>query len=301
MKNDGFIKTFSLQNVKFCEKPELDVVLFIHDETSIYTDVHTHDFFELTFVESGELVHVINKKEFVLNSGDACLLHPRVAHKLSPVKNGLSIFSFGINSKFLKQLATCYNLDFSETFLKEPIINFRLSQREITNLLQTISLIGKKDIIFNTNLLGKDAYNSIIKIIITEFIFKIFKLETSSITPKHHPFVTKFLNEINTPSNFQYDLTEICSKLKYSHGHINHLFRKENLDSPSKIFLRNKLAHAAMLLQNSDMKITSIMEICGFFSSGYFNTSFKKEFGFSPRNYRNSSRKNMLNIYDNEN
>ena len=39
----------------------------------------------------------------------------------------------------------------------------------------------------------------------------------------------------------------------------------------------------------------------GWQSHSGFTRAFKKEFGFSPRNYRNSSRKNMLNIYDNEN
>ena len=74
--------------------------------------------------------------------------------------------------------------------------------------------------------------------------------------------------------------------MSYSHEHIIRLFNKHGLESPNKLFLKNKLRYSTMLLKSSNMKIAEIAEKCGIFTMSYFNKSFKLEYNMSPTEYK---------------
>ncbi len=56
--------------------------------------------------------------------------------------------------------------------------------------------------------------------------------------------------------------------------------------TPAKILLEIKLNHARNLLQDKDIPITNIGNMCGFSGSAAFSKAFKKQFSISPAMFR---------------
>ncbi|MBE7084352.1 MAG: AraC family transcriptional regulator [Clostridiales bacterium] len=291
------ITTFSLDNHKN-NNTIPNIVLFIHNEDTFYPLLHTHDFYELIFIEDGECGHFANNKNYSLCKYDACILHPNIMHRhyLTNDKN-ICLYSFGISKDCLNSILENVNLTIDEV-LKNPITNFSLTQSEVNNLTSSLYSI-KTDSLDSDNYYTSPLFSSTLKIIISEIIFKIFRQERLQKTNTHNVYVNKILKELSNVNNFKLSIEEICEKFSFSHGYITHLFKKANLQAPNKIFLQNKLSHASMLLQNSNIKIWDIMETCGIFSSSYFNKVFKKEFGITPSEFRKNSAiyKQSKNVY----
>lgn len=54
-------------------------------------------------------------------------------------------------------------------------------------------------------------------------------------------------------------------------------------ESPTDFIKNIRLANAMELLKRNNRTVTEVSELCGFTNVGYFSTSFKKQFGKSPR------------------
>lgn len=68
---------------------------------------------------------------------------------------------------------------------------------------------------------------------------------------------------------------------------------KEILDKTPGEFIRSiRLEHAAKLLRTTQLTVNEIMFRCGFSNKSYFYREFLKQFGFSPKDYRNQEIKN---------
>lgn len=294
------IKTFSLKKVDFCDKPDVDVTMYIHNETLLFSETHTHDFYELNIVEEGSTGHIVNGEKYVLQKNEACLLSPGIIHTPFRSTDRFSIFSIGINVKFMEKIASTLDLKIGENIFLNPLINIQLTQTEINDIIHTLSYLGRTNIIMNPQNFGTPHFNAIIKIIVTKIVLKIFNLEQDAHVNIQNPYVNRVIQELNNSENFKSSIEDICAKLSFSHGYVTHLFKKAELDPPSKILLRNKLTHASMLLQNSTIKIIDIMESIGIYSSSYFNRVFKNEFGVSPSDFRKGSSiyKNAKNYYN---
>ena len=63
---------------------------------------------------------------------------------------------------------------------------------------------------------------------------------------------------------------------------------KETLDKTPGEFIRSiRLEHAAKLLRTTQLTVSEIMFRCGFSNKSYFYREFLKQYGYSPKDYRN--------------
>jgi AraC-like DNA-binding protein len=63
---------------------------------------------------------------------------------------------------------------------------------------------------------------------------------------------------------------------------------------PGRYLQRRRLQRAALLLQETRLPVTEIALMVGFRSLGTFGRLFTREFGVSPRMYRNASEPSMV-------
>lgn len=63
---------------------------------------------------------------------------------------------------------------------------------------------------------------------------------------------------------------------------------KEIIDKTPSEFVRGiRLKYAAKLLRTTKLTVSEIMFKCGFSNKSYFNREFLKQYGVSPKDYRN--------------
>ncbi len=72
----------------------------------------------------------------------------------------------------------------------------------------------------------------------------------------------------------------------YSPNYFQNLFRKLTGETPQKYLLHLRIGKATQLLADSEFSLSEIAQQCGFSSQSYFGAIFKKETGFTPKEFR---------------
>ena len=81
-------------------------------------------------------------------------------------------------------------------------------------------------------------------------------------------------------------LRVIASRAGVSTATLNRMFRKYLDSSPLEYIMGLRMKMAKELLLNTDFPVKDIADRCGFSSQLYFSTFFRKNAGFSPRDFR---------------
>ena len=81
-------------------KPHQLVRAYYHKENFDYMTMHTHNFYELNIVMSGNGKHFLNNSTFHITSGDIFIMPPNVSHGYDFDSKTYSIFHLLFNKQF---------------------------------------------------------------------------------------------------------------------------------------------------------------------------------------------------------
>ena len=85
-----------------------------------------------------------------------------------------------------------------------------------------------------------------------------------------------------------FDLARLAQTAGMSEFHFSRLFKKATGLSPSRYFIRQRIARAQQLLQETDTSIIEVGMSVGYSSPSHFAQIFRREAGVSPSDYRRS-------------
>lgn len=285
-----FSQSDYLKDFFFKQNQQQDILVIQHDR---YTPpvVHKHDFYELVYIYEGEFVHKIDNAQFLMHTGDICLIPPDVYHSLD-------VCNYSIVLNILVQENTFKNLLFttlkdnnilSKFFLNsiysknvnDYIIFHTNGDLKIRNIildmcLETINKEKYYTQILHTNLLlllglvlRYYEKNCDLPLINKKKELENFKIITY--IEEHYATVT---------------LESLSQIFHYSPQSISHKIKKITGKSFMDYILQKKMQMAASLLINTNIKIKNISEEIGYQNSEHFIRLFKKYFGKSPSIYR---------------
>jgi AraC family transcriptional regulator len=83
-----------------------------------------------------------------------------------------------------------------------------------------------------------------------------------------------------------FNLAELAATVGMSPFYFSRLFKQATGISPSRYFIRQRIAHAQRLLQETDLSVIRVGIQVGYASPSHFAQIFKRETGVSPRQYR---------------
>ncbi|MBB3773333.1 AraC family transcriptional regulator [Angulomicrobium tetraedrale] len=83
-----------------------------------------------------------------------------------------------------------------------------------------------------------------------------------------------------------FDLNSLAHEVGMSPFHFSRLFKKSTGMAPSRYFIRQRVAKAQQLLQETDTSIIEIGMTVGYSSPSHFAQVFRREAGLSPTDYR---------------
>jgi len=75
-------------------KPYELVQAYFHNETYMHTPSHTHNFYELNIVMSGNGKHFVNNSTFYIASGDVFIVPPKISHNYSLILKNILYFIY---------------------------------------------------------------------------------------------------------------------------------------------------------------------------------------------------------------
>ena len=291
-----------MKPIKYSNNKFLDNLEFYVFRWGGNTEVHSHDFFELVFVESGTGMHKIKNKKFNVEPGDVFIINPDEVHYYYNSVN-LKIVNILIKPSLLKKefpslkmVDGFWGLFLIEPFFREEVkFSHRLKLgpeqiKEIEMLLEEIILETERK---------SPGYKIISKAKLLEFIVKLCRFYTEyqkrkkihiDILRKRDTVfnVLKFIAENYLKKMSLSDLAEI---MHLEPTYFCRVFKKKTGKTPVEYVTEYRINKACDYLVNSNIGITDIAFEVGFNDSSYFAKKFHDIKGLTPQQFRKKSKK----------
>ena len=84
------------------------------------------------------------------------------------------------------------------------------------------------------------------------------------------------------------DVAALAAAAGYSRHHFSRIFSASVGTSPARYMLRMRMEEAVTVLRSSPSPIKAVARSCGFADANYFAKAFRRSFGMSPRDFRQS-------------
>lgn len=258
-------------------------IAFYHTENTGFP-LHFHDEFELIHVIDGTLLITVANKQYHLNKNEAILVNSSIPHEL--LKNtSYQEQDVVFDPIFLSSNTTILYTKYVYPFLFSNVTCVIFKENEHT--LSTIKHL------FEINKTKNDLYEFAVRNSLSEIFMDAFSKVNDNITKESSSAsfenIKKALSYIKNNYQNEISLSDIATQMHVSKRETERLFKQYLGTSPYKCILQERLAQAAMYLTNSTETITEICYKCGFKDTSSFTNQFKKCYGKTPRQYRNST------------
>lgn len=241
---------------------------------------HTHSYYELFYILSGNAKHYFNGKTEMLSIGDLYFMKPGDTHNFLPTENDYSHRDIMFSAKLWQTVCGFLHFNIFDKLLP--------SQQKITltiNQIKDIENICYKLNSVKTISIEQSPYTYII---LTEIIKNyLINADLPTEITSSPPWLISLINKLSLPENLFRDKSYTLSLFHYSYEHICRTF-KQYMNQTITEFVNNKrLDYAAIMLFTTPKTIDAICRECGFESIPYFTKIFKAKFGSTPSAFRN--------------
>lgn len=253
-----------------------------------------HDFWEMVYIDKGEMICTADKNRFVLKSGEMTFHKPNEFHNLSGNNStppNVSIITFECKSRAMKQFeGKIFRLDAEEKGLLSSLFNEGLScckmEDEHDPLLQKMSIL--EDAPFGAGQMTKNLLEIfLIKLSRNTDVLSKKKRRSYVIdgvdVPYHVKEILDFLKE-----NVYGKITvgDVARRLGKSESTVKKLFAQYH--GIMRHYNRLKIEEAKRLIREGRYNLTQISDLLCFDNPQYFSKCFKQTTKMTPSEYRKS-------------
>ena len=271
-------------------------IFYMEFSKHFYYEGEKHDFWEMVYIDKGEMICTADTKRFILKSGEMTFHKPNEFHNLSgnnSVSPNVSILTFECKSPAMKQFeGKIFRLDAEEKKLlsmlfEEGLSCFRMAE-ESNPLLQRME---KRD----DAPLGSSQ--------MTKNLLEIFLIKLQ----RHTHTLTKAMRQVDvidgvdTPHTVKeildflkahvYDrvtVREVAEALGKSESSVKQQFARYRDSGIIHYYNALKIKEAKRLIREERYNMTQIAELLQFDSPQYFSKCFKTFTNMTPTEYKRS-------------
>lgn len=265
-----------------------DFELYYYDDKDLAkVEAHSHNYYEFYFFLEGDVSMQIGKNTYRVRPGDIMLIPPHMPHRLiihsqeTPYRR----FVFWISKDFcehLSQLSSAYTyiIDYvsqhQEHLFHTDYVSFNTFQSKMIRLLEEMG----------SERFGKEEQ---IGLYINEFILHINRMIHEQVEPKtitgNASLYSNLVDFIEQHLEEDLTLERLADEFFISKYHIAHVF-KENVGLSIHQYITKKRLSLCQEAIRARMNITDVYQSYGFGDYSSFYRAFKKEYGISPKEFR---------------
>ena len=246
------------------------------------TNIHSHDFYELTYCISGHATHLVNNQKVSVSAGSLFILRPGDIHHFTDYKSANAL-TICIHPDIFDAFTKAYNLDdydvFYQTHMSDLPLQIKVSSSDAFQLES-----------FCENIIASTTPNesAYLKLLLGFSLCVIGKYRISSSQNVPKTF-RQALTKMNQLDNVRGGVKVFLAISNLSHAQLCRLTKKHLNMTPHEYVnsIRMKWAHS--LITGTDKDMEHISELVGFSSYSHFYKLFKITYGISPASLRNSS------------
>ena len=234
-----------------------------------------HSYWELTYVDKGELLTTIDGVSYHLKQGDLIFY---------------ALMQFHTQSTFEKISSSYLTINFKMNFNHADLLCNKIFSLKRDSYFIVTKLIEE---LSNDNLYSNDLSLCYLK----QLIIQMLRLNNSHFHSKptthmQQTYENELLNDIllYIDNNIyeKISVSTLCEHFCISTSMLHSLFRK-NMNNTAKNYINElKLSKSKELIRNSTHTLSEISEMLGFSSIHYFSKKFKSYFNISPTEYSKS-------------
>ena len=284
----GFDRIFNIEKI---------ITLFYMElSKNFYYDGESHDFWEMVYIDKGEMICTADKNRFILKSGEMTFHKPNEFHNLSgdnTVAPNVSIITFECKSRAMKFFeGKIFRLSAEEKSMlsmlfSEGLSCFRLED-EHNPLLQRLEKIEPSPL--GSSQMTKNLLEIfLIKLcrhtdVVTKTMRQSYVIDGVDV-PYHVKEILDFLHENVYGKITVADVTRHVGKSESTVKQQFSLYRKSGI---MKYYNNLKIKEARRLIREGNYNITQIADMLHFDNPQYFSKCFKAYCNMTPREYKAS-------------
>jgi len=284
----SFDKVFNIEKII--------TVFYMEFSKSFCYEGESHDFWEIVYIDKGEMICTADKKRFVLKSGEMTFHKPNEFHNLSgnnSVAPNVSIITFQCKSRAMKYFeGKIFKLSSEEKSLLANIIAEGISCFELVD--------PQNPLLQKMNKVENSPYGSsqLVKNYLEIFLIMLYR-NTNVLTKKMRqsyvidgvdvPYkIKEVLNFLQENVYTKLTVRDIANHFGKSESAIKQLFNQYHKNGIIKYFNELKIKEAKSLIRECVYNFTQISEILGFDNPQYFSKVFKSFAKMTPKEYKQS-------------
>lgn len=268
-------------------------------------DGERHDFWEMVYVDMGEVTVRAEGKTHFLKKGQVIFHKPNEYHAI------------WVDDSFASAVIITFATSSGDmSFFEGRILSINAKQKKcIEEILEEgkIAFAEPLDILYQTEIsLLPDApfgVRQMIKINLEQMLIDMIRCDKKAMPsgelpeqkagerrgrPSEEQVVEQVIKILEEQLYRHITLDEIASRVGFSKSYIKTLFRRNKDTSVMQMYNKMKIDYAKKLISEQKYFITEISEMAGFNSIHYFSRTFKKMTGMTPSSYSQSVRKKAL-------
>lgn len=248
---------------------------------------HTHDYYEFYFFLQGNIAMQIEQEVCPVRFGDMIMIPPGVPHQLVNYDSEIPYrrFVFWISQDYCRRLREIsadymYLIDYVQ---KNNIYLFHNTAIEFNSIQSRLLLLLEE---LHADRFGRDAQLSLL---LNDLILHLNRVVYSHIQPvsvlQEHSLYQQLLHHIEEHLNEDLSLEKLAKEFFVSKYYIAHIFKNRTGISIHQYITKKRLALCREALL-SNHTITETYQMFGFGDYSCFYRAFKKEYGISPKEFR---------------
>ena len=281
--------SFTIHLTDFADNKEVHVApIYINN----FTPYHDHDYYELNYVFSGELLEYIDGRPFVLTRGDMLVMAPNVRHCANPYKKARS-YNVLVSNHLVETTAALLGKFDEKNYLAELIktsgfLIFHNVHTEVEPLIgdmHDLARRSKSKVKFRVPLLECQGQELLIRLCAHphDIYVREENVLRENLTEKMlaNRILSYIRDNIATVS-----LEQLSLYFGYSKRQIERLVEKYSGHNYAVFVCNYRRSMSCKLLRTTDMSVSQIAAALGLGSPEYFCRWFKHWNGCKPSLYR---------------
>lgn len=254
---------------------------------------HFHDEYEIYYLMEGERYYFIENKTYHIHKGSLVLINRRSIHKTANVGSSSyhDRYLIELKKEPLSSFMDIYGEIPLEKFFKEHNGVLRIDKNDQPYIEQL--LYGISDEIRSE----KPGYRTLAMLKLCELLVFVQRTKTNKQTTQDnmintHSSAYNQINEIAMYISEHYtdniSLDNIAKHFFISKSYLSRRFKEVTGFAVNEYINLKRIKYSQELLADKTLNITAVSEKTGYNSITYFEKTFKRCTGFTPRQYRNN-------------